>query len=141
MRPAGDGTDLDESTVLTESPFAAWDHVRPHTAAKAQPVPARRTSGILEPGDTISGLGGRQVAKDKKGDLRKLEAASLTLGALASIVDRGAPRVEILAAPGSPDFKVLVWEPNLLHNELAGSEYMSFAMARRGQNQIQLARS
>ncbi|MCY4517049.1 MAG: cell wall-binding repeat-containing protein [Acidimicrobiaceae bacterium] len=83
-------------------------------------------SHILEPGDTIGVAGGRQVAKEYNGDLRKLEAASLTLGALSPTVDRSAPTVEIVAVPGEPDFKVYVVEPNLVHNELVGSEYLSF---------------
>ena len=83
-------------------------------------------SHILEPGDTISVAGGGQVAKDENGDLRELEAASLTLGALDTTVDRSPPLVEIVAAPGEPDFKVYIVEPNLIHNELTGSEYLSF---------------
>ena len=83
-------------------------------------------SHILEPGDTISVAGGDKVAEDKNGDLRELEAASLTLGALDTTVDRSPPRVEIIAAAGEPDFKVYIVEPNLIHNELTGSEYLSF---------------
>ena len=83
-------------------------------------------SHILEPGDTISVAGGDKVAEEENSDLRKLEPATLTLGPLAPTVDRSPPRVEIVAATGLPDFKVYIAEPNLMHNELIGSEYLSF---------------
>ena len=83
-------------------------------------------SHILEPGDTISVAGGDKVAEEENGDLRKLEPASLTLGPLAPTVDRSPPVVEIVAAAGQPDFQVYITEPNLMHNELIGSEYQSF---------------
>ena len=73
-------------------------------------------SHILEPGDTISVVGGGKVGANS--DLRKLEAASLTLGALASTADRTAPVVEIIGVPGATSFVVYVTEPNVLHNEL-----------------------
>ena len=83
-------------------------------------------SHILEPGDTISVVGGGQVAKAVNSDLRKLEAASLTLGALPSSADRNAPVVEILGVAGETNIQVYVTEPNMLHNELTESEWADF---------------
>ena len=80
----------------------------------------------LEAGDTVSVVGGGQVAKANNGDLRKLEAASLTLSALASTADRTAPVVEVIAYDGADTFVVYVTEPNMLHNELEGAEWADF---------------
>ena len=113
-------TDNEESISITDLIFTADRTVRVEL------------SHILEPGDTISVVGGGQVAKDANGDLRKLEAASLTLGALASAADRTAPVVEILAVAGRQDFTVFVTEPNPLHNELTDSEWQSYVSVVKG---------
>ena len=80
-----------------------------------------RLSHILEPGDTITVLGGARVGAG--GDLRRLERASLTLAKLTAASDRYAPTVDILAVAGLSEFKVFITEPNLIHNELTGSEW------------------
>ena len=81
-------------------------------------------SHILEPDDKISVVGGGKVGAN--GDMRKLEAASLTLGALESTVDRTAPVVEIVAYDGADSFVVYVTEPGILHNELLRSEWAKY---------------
>ena len=78
----------------------------------------------LEAGDTISVVGGGKVGDNS--DQRKLEAASLTLAAVAKTTDRTAPVVEIIAVAGQDDFVVLVTEPNELHNELTDSEWADY---------------
>ncbi|MCY4517045.1 MAG: cell wall-binding repeat-containing protein [Acidimicrobiaceae bacterium] len=77
-----------------------------------------RLSHILEPGDTISVLGGARVGAG--GDLRRLERTSLTLPKLTPQLDRFAPTVDILAVAGMQTFRVFITEPNLIHNELTG---------------------
>ena len=57
-----------------------------------------RLSHILEPGDTITVLGGARVGAAD--DLRRLERTSLTLPKLTPEVDRFAPTVDILAVAG-----------------------------------------
>ena len=71
----------------------------------------------LEPGDTISVVGGGKIGANE--DQRKLESASLTLGAVTVAADRSAPIVEVVARPGASSFQVFVFEPGVLHNELA----------------------
>ncbi len=88
-----------------------------------------RLSHVLEPGDTISVVGGGKVGDH--GDRRKLEAASLTLGALPSSADRTAPVVEIVAVAGLSEFTVFVTEPNPLHNEMTGSEFDNFVKIKK----------
>ncbi len=77
-----------------------------------------RLSHILEPGDTITVLGGARVGAAD--DLRRLERTSLTLPKLTPEVDRFAPTVDILAVAGMSTFRVYITEPNLIHNELTG---------------------
>ena len=105
-------TGNEESISITDLVFTADRTVRV------------QLSHILEPGDTISVVGGGKVGAN--GDMRKLEAASLTLGALASTADRTAPVVEIVAYDGAETFVVYVTEPNILHNELTQSEWGQF---------------
>ena len=76
----------------------------------------------LEAGDTITvnnvaneAAGGRLGAN---ADLRTLEEASLTLGAVTTAVDRNAPVVEVVAVSGQTTFDILVSEPNVLHSEI-----------------------
>ncbi|MDE0320608.1 MAG: cell wall-binding repeat-containing protein [Acidimicrobiaceae bacterium] len=78
-------------------------------------------SHILEPNDTISVVGGVKIGASM--DMRPLEAASLTLGALTVSRDRTAPRIEIIAVDGENTFDVLIHEPNLLasSNDLASA--------------------
>ena len=78
----------------------------------------------LEAGDEISVVGGRKVGDN--GDERKLEAASLTLAAVAQASDRNAPVVEIIGVPGSAVIVIYVTEPNPLHNELTDTEWDSY---------------
>ena len=80
-----------------------------------------RLSHILEPGDTITVLGGARVGAG--GDLRRLERTSLTLPKLTPEVDRFAPTVDILAVAGMSRFRVYITEPNLIHNELTGVQW------------------
>lgn len=79
-----------------------------------------RLSHILEPGDTITVLGGARVGAG--GDLRRLERTSLTLAKLTPEVDRYAPTVDILAVAGMQTFRVFITEPNLVHEDLTGVE-------------------
>lgn len=83
-----------------------------------------RLSHVLEPGDTITVLGGARVGAG--GDLRRLERASLTLAKLTTASDRFAPTVDILAVAGLSEFKVFITEPNLIHNELTDSEWEKY---------------
>ena len=78
-------------------------------------------SHLLEPGDTITVLGGDRVGAG--GDLRRLERASLTLAKLTAADDRYAPIVDILAIAGPSQFKVFITEPNLLYNQLTGPDW------------------
>ena len=75
-------------------------------------------SHILEPGDTITVLGGSRVGAH--GDLRRLEGTSITLARLTSSTNLYAPTVEILAVAGLSQFRVFVNEPDLFHNQLIG---------------------
>ncbi len=79
-----------------------------------------RLSHILEPGDTITVLGGARVGAG--GDLRRLERTSLTLPKLTPEVDRFAPKVDILAVAGMQTFRVFITEPNLVHEDLTSVE-------------------
>ncbi len=79
-----------------------------------------RLSHILEPGDTITVLGGARVGAG--GDLRRLERTSLTLPKLTPQTDRFAPKVDVLGVAGMQTFRVFITEPNLIHNELTGVE-------------------
>ena len=76
----------------------------------------------LEAGDTITvDNSANEAAGGRLGDnadLRKLEAASLTLPAVTIAADRNAPVVEVVAVPGTTDFDILVTEPNILHSEI-----------------------
>ncbi len=72
----------------------------------------------LEEGDTITVVGGDQIARARNGDRRPLQQAEVTLGAVTTAVDRAAPRIEIIAVAGEPTFDVLVHESNVLYNEL-----------------------
>lgn len=83
-----------------------------------------RLSHILEPGDTISVLGGARVGAG--GDLRRLERTSYTLPKLTPEVDRFAPTVDILAVAGMETFRVFITEPNLIHNELTGVQWRDY---------------
>ena len=83
-----------------------------------------KLSHILEPGDTITVLGGARVGAG--GDLRRLERASLTLAKLTADTDRYAPTVDILAVAGMSEFKVFITEPNLIHNELTGNQWSKY---------------
>ncbi len=83
-----------------------------------------RLSHILEPGDTITVLGGARVGAG--GDLRRLERTSLTLPKLTPEVDRFAPTVDILAVAGMTTFRVFITEPNLIHNELTGVQWRDY---------------
>ena len=78
-----------------------------------------KLSHHLEPGDTISVVGGGKIGDND--DQRKLESASLTLGAVTVAADRSAPVVEIVAVPGQTNFEVFVFEQSVLHNELAAN--------------------
>ncbi len=87
----------------------------------------------LEEGDTITVVGGSQVARARNGDRRPLQQAEETLGAVTTAQDRAAPRIEIIAVAGSANFDVLIHEPNVLYNELTVntnlSEFISVAGA------------
>ena len=99
-----------------------------------------RLSHILEPGDTITVLGGARVGAD--GDLRRLERASLTLAKLTPETDRYAPTVDILAVAGLNEFKVFITEPNLIHNELTGVEYEKYIrITGKGLRDVEVAGS
>ncbi len=85
----------------------------------------------LEAGDTISVVGGGKIGAAM--DQRPLEDASMTLAAVTIARDRTAPIVEIVAVPGVDTFHVFVTEPNILHSELAGTDFADFvSIARTG---------
>ena len=86
----------------------------------------------LEEGDTITVVGGSQVARARNGDRRPLQQAEVTLGAVTTAVDRAAPRIEIIAVAGQATFDVLVHEPNVLYNELSVATNLSEFISVRG---------
>ena len=79
----------------------------------------------LEVGNTITVVGGDQVARALNGDRRPLQTAEVTLGAVTTAVDRTAPRIEIIAVAGTGTFDVLVHESNVLYNELTVATNLS----------------
>ena len=79
----------------------------------------------LEEGDTITVVGGDQVARARNGDRRPLQQAEVTLGAVTTAQDRAAPRIEIIAVAGTGSFDVLVHESNPLYNELTVATNLS----------------
>ena len=86
----------------------------------------------LEEGDTITVVGGAQVARALNGDRRPLQEASETLGAVTTASDRSAPRIEIIAVAGTGTFDVLVHESNPLYNELTVATNLSDFLTVRG---------
>lgn len=99
-----------------------------------------RLSHILEPGDTITVLGGARVGAG--GDLRRLERTSLTLPKLTPETDRYAPTVDILAVAGMSKFRVYITEPNLIHNELTGVQWDDYIrITGYGNREIDLVRT
>ncbi len=83
-----------------------------------------KLSHILEPGDTITVVGGARVGAHD--DLRRLEGTSLTLARLADSTHQSAPRVDILAVAGLSEFKVFVTEPDLFYNQLISPRWDDF---------------
>ncbi len=83
-----------------------------------------RLSHPLEPGDTITVLGGGRVGAE--GDLRRLARASLTLAKLTDAADVYHPFVDISAVAGPSEFRVLLTELNVAHNELTGPNWSRF---------------
>ena len=79
----------------------------------------------LEADDTITVVGGDQVARALNGDRRPLQTAEVTLRAATTAVDRTAPRIEIIAVAGAATFDVLVHESNVLYNELTVATNLS----------------
>ena len=86
----------------------------------------------LEEGDTITVVGGDQVARARNGDRRPLQQAEVTLGAVTTAVDRSAPRIEIIAVAGTGTFDVFVHESNILYNELTEATDLSDFLTVRG---------
>ncbi|MDE0321682.1 MAG: cell wall-binding repeat-containing protein [Acidimicrobiaceae bacterium] len=101
------------SGVLSDEPIELVDEI--YITDRTVTI---RLSHILEPGDTITVLGGARVGAAN--DLRRLERTSYTLPKLTPEVDRFAPTVDILAVAGTSTFRVFVTEPYLIHNELTG---------------------
>ena len=86
----------------------------------------------LEEGDTITVVGGDQVARARNGDRRPLQQAEVTLGAVTTASDRSAPRIEIIAVAGTGTFDVLIHESNILYNELSVATDLSDFLTVRG---------
>ena len=103
-------TDFDETGIVNDLIF---------TANRTVTI---SLSHHLEAGDTITvDNSANEAAGGKLGansDLRNLEPASLTLGAVTVAVDRTAPVLEVIANPANTTFDILVAEPNVLHSEI-----------------------
>ena len=106
-----------EGTTASEEPVSLLDLV--FTADRTVTL---TLTHHLEAGDTITVDNSHNEATGSRlgdnNDRRKLEAASLTLGAVTTAVDRNAPVVEVVAVPGTSTFDILVSEPNILHSEI-----------------------
>ena len=86
----------------------------------------------LKADDEITVVGGDQVARAKNGDLRRLKEKVETLDPVTTAVDRAAPRVEIIAVAGEPQFDVIVHEDNILYNELSVATNLGNFISVRG---------
>ncbi len=106
-----------EGTTASDEPVSLLDLV--FTADRTVTI---TLTHHLEAGDTITVDNSANEAKGTKlgddNDLRNLEPASLTLGAVTVASDRNAPVVEVVAVPGTSSFDILVTEPNILHSEI-----------------------